>query len=181
LLNPRNVRFPPIADVDQNDQYPAVRWLFASVAMLTSVSASASDTAFCDALDQLKVEAARSRTPQRVAIFKEEAFTFACGRTDGNSTQEAFCSAALPVVGLEFTHGFPWHVRACLRARGIEPGLETAAQYTGLRDREKIRHLWGAWRDGTRIDIQFEPTGDFSDDNQFKDYWGVYRMVIWMP
>lgn len=54
-------------------------------------------------------------------------------------------------------------------------------QYTGLRDRKKVRRLWAGWRDGTRIDILFKPSGDFGEGAQYEDYWGRYELVVWLP
>ncbi len=117
--------------------------------------------------------------PQRVAVIKEEAMTFACQRNADVAVQVAFCHAALNRVGLEFTHAFTWYVRECFSSVGLRPTIETVDQYTGLRDRRKIVHMWGQWHDGTRIDVQFEPSGDFGD--QFRGYWGAYKLVVWRP
>jgi hypothetical protein len=48
-----------------------------------------------------------------------------------------------------------------------------------LRHRRKITRLWAGWRDGTRIDIRFKPSGDFGTAPEFRDYWGAYELVIW--
>jgi hypothetical protein len=66
-----------------------------------------------------------------------------------------------------------------LRRQNARPFAELVDQYTGLQGRKKIRHLWGRWTDGVRIDVQFEPLGDFSSDPKFKDYWGEYRLTVW--
>ena len=152
------------------------------IAGLTLASpASAGDAAFCTALEGLRTEAIASRTPQRVAVFKMESMTFACGKTNKTQAQVDFCSAALGAVGIEFTHAFPWEVYDCLKSQHIAPQLVLVNQYTGIRKRKKISRLSAGWKDGTRIDIQFEPSGDYSDQPEFKDYWGAYRVVVWSP
>jgi hypothetical protein len=153
-----------------------LRWIL-SVLALIAAPASAADRQFCSALDDVKAEAVRSG-PQRIGIVKTEAMTFACSRSRGATVQEAFCSAAAGPVGVEFTHVYPWLIYDCLRAERLQPGVETADQYTGM-SRPKALHLWAEWRDGTRIDIRFEPSGDFGPEPRFKDYWGSYELVIW--
>jgi len=106
--------------------------------------------------------------------------TFACGRDKGNPAQDAFCLAAADPVGIEFTHEFPWLVFDCLSARGLHPTVQTVDQYTGTR-RKKVSHLWSGWKDGTRIDVRFIPTGDFGAEPKFRDYWGSYELAIWQP
>ncbi|CAN5525704.1 hypothetical protein BH10PSE14_BH10PSE14_19300 [soil metagenome] len=155
-------------------------WLFLAMACVSS-SAMAAVKDFCRALSSLKNEARSSGNPQRVAVVKEEAMTFACARNKEVGAQVAFCAAALDAVGIEFTHAFPWLVHDCLRADHIRSTIETVDQYTGLRGRKKVRHLWARWGDGTRLDLRFEPWGDFADDAKFRDYWGAYKMVIWQP
>lgn len=148
-----------------------MRWLLSVLALASSSTAVASERPYCGALMELKEEARKTGTPQRISIYKVEEFTF----------QDEFCSAALPIVGLEFTHKFPWSIFSCLSEQGMKPRTKTVYQYTGIRGRKKLNHLWATWDDGTHIDIRFEPLGDFSDDSEFRDYWGVYRMVIWQP
>ena len=159
-----------------------MRWLwpFLGSALLSSPAMAAHDD-FCRALTNLRDEARSSGDPQHVDVLKEEAMTFACRRRGEVRAQAAFCDAALDAVGVEFTHAFPWYVYDCLRAAHLRPAVETVDQYTGLRARKKVRHLWAAWDDGTRLDIRFEPSGDFSDDARLRDYWGAYALVIWRP
>ena len=156
-----------------------LRW-FLPIAALISTPALAKDEALCGALENLKREAETSG-PQRVEIFKQEAMTFACGRTVEAQAQVDFCDAAAGPVGLEFTHVFPWLIHGCLRDQHIKPELELADQYTGVRHRKKIVHLWAGWPDGVRMDIRYRPTGDFGADRKFRDYWGAYELVVWQP
>jgi hypothetical protein len=107
--------------------------------------------------------------------------SFTCQRKRGVAAQAAFCAAAVGAVGFEFTHIFPWKVYDCLRERGLSPSVTVVDQYTGFTNRKKVAHLWAGWSDGTRLDIRFQPSGDFSDEPQFKDYWGSYSMVVWHP
>jgi len=153
------------------------RWSMLLFALLAS-PALAVDHSFCQALDRLKV-AARTE-PQHVAVIKQDAMTFACGRRKDAEEEVAFCDAAAKSVGIEFTHVFPWLIVDCLRAEHIKPGLETVDQYTGT-SRKKVRHLWANWRDGTDLDVRFKPTADLGTDAKFKDYWGNYELVIWEP
>ena len=157
--------------------------LFALCALcaLTASPACAEDKPLCAALDGLKTEARVSGMPQRVSVIKEEEMTFACQRRKEVAAQDAFCKAAMDAVGLEFTHAFPWKVRDCLVHAGIHPGMALADQYSGLRHHKKIGHLWAGWRDGTRIDILFKPSGDFGDTPMYRDYWGRYDVVVWRP
>lgn len=147
---------------------------------VASWPASAKEAALCSALENLKHEAVTSG-PQRIAIFKQEEMTFACGRNLAVPAQVAFCDAAAGPVGLEFTHVFPWLVVDCLRAQRVQSSTALANQYTGIRHRKKIMHVWAGWKDGTRLDIRFRPDGDFGAEPRFKDYWGAYEMVIWLP
>ena len=107
--------------------------------------------------------------------------TFACGKTDKIQAQVEFCTTAFAAVGIEFTHSFPWEVYDCLKSQHITPHLVLVDQYTGLRKRKKITHLSAQWKDGTRIDIRFKASGDYSDQPAFKDYWGAYMVVVWSP
>lgn len=171
----------PIADIHPpcNLASMLVRWLIPLSALISS-PVLAADQKLCGAMENLKREATRSG-PQRVAIFKQEEMTFACGHKVEVDAQIAFCDAAAGSVGLEFTHAFPWLIYDCLRDWGIKPGLDVVDQYTGIKRRKKIVHLWAGWREGTRIDIRFQPSGDFGNGPQFKDYWGAYELVIWQP
>jgi hypothetical protein len=153
-------------------------WSIPVTALLAS-PAFATDHEFCRALDRLRVAA--HTEPQRVAILKQDAMTFACEKRKGLETEKAFCNAAAKSVGIEFTHVFPWLIVDCLQAEHIKPGLETVDQYTGIAGREKVRHLWANWRDSTHLDIRFKPTADFGTDAKFKDYWGGYELVLWKP
>jgi hypothetical protein len=105
--------------------------------------------------------------------------TFACELTRGVVSHEAFCSSAMQAIGLEFTHAFPWRVYDCLRREGLRIGVTTVDQYTGMTHRKKVTHLWAGWADGSRLDIRFDPMGDLSQDPRSRDYWGIYRMVVW--
>ena len=154
---------------------------FAAVLIGVATPAQAADAAFCTALDGLRAEATSKNMPQRIAIIKEEAMTFACGRGADVAVQAAFCDAALDQVGVEFTHAFPWYIEDCLSSAGVRPSMERVDQYTGIRGRKKIVRMWGQWRDGTRIDVQFEPSGDFGDRAKFRGYWGTYKLVVWRP
>ncbi len=107
--------------------------------------------------------------------------TFACGRTTAVKAQVEFCDAALAPVGFEFTHIFPWLIFDCLKAEHIKPQLETVDQYTGIAKRNKVKHLWAGWPDGTRIDILFRPTDNLGLEPKWRDYWGAYELVIWLP
>lgn len=107
--------------------------------------------------------------------------TFAYGKTNKARAQIDFCSAALGAVGIEFTDAFPWKVHGCLTSQHIAPQLILVDQYKGIRKRKKISRLSAGWKDGTRIDVRFEPSGDFSDQPAFKDYWGAYKIVVWSP
>lgn len=156
-----------------------VRW-FILVSALLSSPIMAADQKLCGAVENLKREAARSG-PQRIAIFKQEEMTFACGRTVEMDAQVAFCDAAADPVGLEFTHVFPWLIYDCLRDQRVRPGLDVVDQYTGIQRRKKIVHLWAGWPDGAQVDIRFQPSGEFGTGPQFKDYWGAYELVIWQP
>ena len=158
-----------------------MRSLIVIAALTLASPASAADAAFCAALEGLRTEAIASRTPQRVAVFKMEPMTFACGKTDRTQAQVDFCSAALGAVGVEFTHAFPWEVHDCLKSQRIKPRLVLVDQYTGIRKRKKISRLSAGWNDGTWIDIHFEPSGNLADEPKFKDYWGAYMVVVWSP
>jgi len=107
--------------------------------------------------------------------------TFGCGRRKEVVAQDRFCAAARDAVGLEFTHGFPWKIYDCLTRLGVRPSVALVDQYTGIRYRKKITHRWAAWGDGARLDVRFKPSGDFSKDIQFRDYWGAYELVVWRP
>jgi len=155
--------------------------LLISFALLGTVAARASEPTLCNALSNLKAEAERSNEAERVALIKEEEMTFACRRAKEVAAQDRFCRAALDEIGVEFTHRFPWAIAECLRRQGAHPSLELVDQYTGLRDHKKIRHLWAGWKNGTRIDISYKPLGDFTNDPQFKDYWGEYQLTVWRP
>jgi hypothetical protein len=159
-----------------------------------SAAAHGANVAFCDAMTGLKSEALRTDSAQRVAILKIEPMTFACERNRSIAAQVAFCSAAMKAVGIEFTHAFPWAVYDCLRQSGIRPNVSMVDQYTGLsnKKRKKVTHLWAGWPDGARLDIQFDGSAQYPDedpdywqslaqDPQFKNYWGIYRVVIWKP
>jgi hypothetical protein len=115
-------------------------WLFLAFALVTSPAATEEDS-LCQTLNNLWVEAHSSGNPQRVAILKEEAMTFACVKNKEVEAQAAFCTAAFGAVGREFTHAFPWVIYECLRASHIKPDVETVEQYTGIRARKKVRHL----------------------------------------
>jgi hypothetical protein len=159
-----------------------MRTALAVVALLyPAASAHAADAAFCTALDGLRAEAMNRGAPQRIAVLKGEAMTFACGRDAEVAAQKVFCDTALNQVGVEFTHAFPWYVRDCLSSDGVRSSIKLLDQYTGLRDRKKIVHMWGQWKDGIRIDVHFEPSGDFGDQPRFRSYWGAYKLVVWRP
>jgi hypothetical protein len=157
-----------------------ILWFALALGSLSSPAVAAGKD-FCRALIDLKNEARSTGDPQHVAVLKVEAMTFACERNEGVAAQVAFCTAAGKAVGLEFTHEFPWLVYDCLRAAHITPGVETIEQYTGLRARKKMTRLWASWPDGTRLDIRFQPLGDFADAAELRDYWGSYKLVIWQP
>ena len=142
--------------------------------------AHASDDNLCAALDKLRLFAAHS-SQQRVTIYKQAAWEFACGARKDLTEQKAFCNAASESVGLEFTDVFPWLVFDCLHKEGMTSSIHTLNEYTGIKNRKKIDHLWAGWHDGTRLDIRFKPTGDFGNEPKFKDFWGNYEMVIWKP
>jgi len=153
-------------------------WLCLLGLSLVPSLAVAAEPDLCQALKDLKTEALASGIPQRVGVIKEDVMTFACMHS-ASAAERAFCNAAAQAVGIEFTHAFPWRVERRLAAEGVPARMETVdGQYTGLRDRKKVMHLWASWRDGARLDIRFEPSGDFGSE---KDYWGTYRLVIWRP
>lgn len=158
-----------------------MRSLLAVSLVAFASTANAAEGNLCGALEGLKIEAQSSHAPQRISIFKVDPMEFACGRTELILAQDTFCAAAGEEVGIEFTHAFPWKIWGCLKAQHIRPGLELVDQYTGLKNRKKVRHLWARWHDGTRLDILFEPTGDEGTEPRFKDYWGVYKLVVWRP
>ena len=158
-----------------------MRSLIVIAALTLASPANAADAALCAGLEGLRAEAIASRTPQRVAVVKMEEMTFACGKTNKTAAQADVCSAALGAVGIEFTHAFPWEVHDCLKSQHIAVQLVLVDQYTGIRKRKKISRLSASWKDGTRIDVRFEPGGDYSDQPEFKDYWGAYRVVVWSP
>jgi len=170
-----------VADVDRTANKSPMRNLIVIAALTLASPTGAADAAFCAALEGLRSEAIASREPQRVAVFKMEPMTFACGKTSKAQAQVDFCSAALGAVGIEFTHAFPWEVHDCLMSQHIAPQLVLVDQYTGIRQRKKISRLSAGWKDGTRIDVRFEPAGDYSDQPEFKDYWGAFRVVVWSP
>jgi hypothetical protein len=118
-----------------------MRTLIGIAAITLASPAKAADAALCAALEGLRAEAIASRTPQRVAVFKMEEMTFACGKTSTAQAQVDFCSAALGAVGIEFTHAFPWKVHDCLKSQHIAPQLVLVDQYTGIRKRKKILRL----------------------------------------
>lgn len=152
---------------------------FACLALLALAGpVDAAETGLCTALAKLKTEARISRSDQEITVFKEEEMAFACKRRRDVAAQVSFCSAAAKAVGVEFTHAFPWRIHECLTKAGIRPRLTLADQYTGMTGRKKIRYLTGSWRDATRIEIRFVPTGDFGDEAEFKDYYGYYRLTI---
>jgi hypothetical protein len=150
------------------------------VAATLSASAQArgANAQLCVALEELRAVAARTHQPQQVYVIKAEAMASGCGRSDDTSTQRAFCEAALNAIGIEFTHSFPWAIYDCLRQRRVSPVLETSAQYTGLVHRRRITHLTARWSDGGRIEIRYVPSGDFSNEPEFRGYWGRYDLVI---
>jgi len=154
------------------------RW---AVILIASISnpAFAADRGLCQALDVVK-ESARGG-PQRITILKRDDETFACRRrTDAGPAVKAFCEAAAEPVGVEFTDKFPWLIYDCLRSEHLAPWVTTVDRYTGM-GKKKATHLWGRWRDGTRLDIRFVPTGDSGPKPEFKNYWGDYELVIWRP
>lgn len=158
-----------------------MRWLAVIAVLSFAAPAGAAEGSLCLALADLRLEAQSSGSPQRISVFKDEPMVFACGRKKEVPAQDAFCSAAFDAVGLEFTHIFPWKVYDCLKIQGANPNVTLVDQYTGIQKRKKVTHLWAAWGDGTRVDINFEPTGNFADDAEYRDYFGVYRLVIWRP
>ncbi|MBC6983168.1 hypothetical protein [Caulobacter sp. 17J80-11] len=159
------------------------RLLITALAILAPgvAAAQSAEPTLCPALDGLRAEAISSGTPQRVTVFAEDSMAFVCRREKNQAALKDFCSAAFDVVGIEFTHGFPWEVADCLEAAKVRPSLELVDQYTGLTDRKKITHLTAGWRDGVRIDIRYVPSGDFSSSPQNKDYYGRYDLVVWKP
>lgn len=173
--------YEAIAIVVQAAHKSSMRSLTVFATLAIASPAIAADTAFCTSLEGLKTQAIASKTPQRVAVFKMEEMTFACGKTDKIIAQADFCTAALAAVGLEFTHVFPWKVYDCLMSQHITPQLVLVGQYTGIQKRKKISRLSAAWKDGTRIDVRFEPSGDLSDQPEMRDYWGAYKVVVWSP
>jgi hypothetical protein len=154
-----------------------VRGLLIPLLLVTS-PALAADAPFCRALKHLK--AAAHSEPQSVRIIKAEPMTLLCGRSPTSDAQKAFCAVAAHHVSMEFTDVFPWMVHDCLRAEGLSPQVETVDQYTGM-SRQKLRHLSADWRDGTHLDVRFQPTGDRGEDARLKDYWGYYELVIRKP
>lgn len=158
-----------------------MRCLVVIATLSFAAPASADEASLCSALADLKLEAQNSGSPQRISVLKDEPMVFVCGRKKDVPVQDAFCSAAFHAVGLEFTHVFPWEIYDCLKSQGVRPSLTLVDQYTGIKRRKKVTHLWAAWGNGTRIDISYEPTRNFADDAELRDYFGVYRLVIWRP
>ena len=153
----------------------------ALVVLLWPPGSAQAGNGLCKTIDGLRREAARSETRQTVSIFKEEPMTFACGKVKGVQAQDDFCREAMSAIGLEFTHRFPWVVRDCLIKEALRPEFQTVDQYTGLADHAKIVHLSATWKDGARIEVSFEPSGDFGGAPDFKDYWGEYRLSVSPP
>jgi hypothetical protein len=153
-----------------------------SSAVAADAAPSAAQSAFCRALDAVAAEARRSEKPQEFAIIKaaDEPFAFMCRRGKAPTARD-FCSAAMPVVGLEFTHVFPWRVYDCLVKGGVRPKLERTEQYTGLVGRNRIVHLQSTFRNRSMIEVRWRPSGDFSDDAEFKGYYGEYQVVVSPP
>jgi hypothetical protein len=150
-------------------------------ALSGTAQARSPNAQLCAEMENLRAVAARTHRPQEVFVVKTEPMTFGCGRTADNPAQNAFCRAALDATDLEFTHGFPWVVYDCLRSLGLDPALETTAQYTGIVDRRRITHLTAQWADGGQIEIRYVPSGDFGDEPEFLGYWGRYHLVISPP
>jgi hypothetical protein len=143
--------------------------------------AQRADPDLCRAMDDLRAAASFTHQAQHVFVIKAAPMESGCGRTEDTQVQRAFCQAAINAIGVEFTHKFPWAIYDCLRSRGRLPTLETTAQYTGLVHRRRITHLTSRLAGGGRIDIRYVPTGDFSDEPEFRGYWGRYDLVISPP
>jgi hypothetical protein len=154
---------------------------------ITTPSVATAKIRLCETLDQLRVEAARTATPQRIFILAEKPMVFGCRRHSDDQVQKAFCSAAFQATGIEFKDSYPWAVVSCLKEKGIQPYVETRNLYTGIYERNsteplpKIVRLSASWQSGEHIDITYIPTGDFGDDPEFKGYFGRWETVIWKP
>jgi hypothetical protein len=157
-----------------------VKETFLALALAASSSAEAQGaSAFCEALETLAREAARTGRAQKPFVAQDEPFTFICGHRRGSRVQRVFCSAARDAVGLEFLHTFPWEVYDCLSARGLRPDINTTEQYTGLIDRGRVIHLAARWPMGVTIDVRYTP---FEDDGpvaeRFAGYRGRYDVTV---
>lgn len=158
-----------------------------ALALIAAPSVASPKIHLCGALDQLRAEAARTTTPQRISVLAEKPMVFGCRRQSNGQVQKAFCSAAFQAAGIEFKDSYPWAVVTCLKQIGIQPYVETRKLYTGLYDRRsneplsKIVRLAAGWQSGERIDITYIATGDEGEDAEFKGYYGRWETVVWKP
>ncbi len=148
-----------------------------SIVGATQAGAAASGPAFCAAFDALAAQARTTGEPQRISIIKIAPMEVACTHQPGNAVQQAYCNAAIEVIGLEFHHAYPWQLRDCLRTEKVNPFIEARNEYTGLRQGKKIIHLAGRLQTGVRLDLLFAPFGGLEP----LGYYGRYDLVIWSP
>tara|TARA_R110002051_G_C8502719_1_gene465041 strand:- start:21 stop:506 length:486 start_codon:yes stop_codon:yes gene_type:complete len=133
----------------------------------------------CDALYQLAEHGEQTGEVQESWLFKEQPMTIACSVDETNPALGEYCHVVLQKVIREFTHAYPWQVRACIRADGGQVKIKTADEYSGLVGRKKIVRLDGRMRSGTTVRLRFEPAKG-QDGSAFGPYWGHYVLTL-MP
>ena len=141
-------------------------------------------TPLCSALDALAARVQATGQAEYVTFFKTAPMEVACsrGRAD-DELKGQFCETAMKAAGLEFSHRYPWRVKACL-AKGRPVAIsENPSAYTGLSGYRRIEHLAGSLPGGVRLDLRYEPdtAHDNRDDpkDQFNGYYGRYFLTLW--
>ena len=133
----------------------------------------------CAALFKLAEHGEQTGEVQESKLFKEQPMTIACSVDETNPALGEYCHVVLQAVSREFTHAYPWQVRACIRAGGGKVKTKTVDEYTGLVGRKKIVRLDGKMRSGTTVRLRFEPAKG-QDGSAFGPYWGHYVLTL-MP
>lgn len=158
----------------------------AAVLAATDGAAAAARDPFCLALDEVADKARASGRPVFVYFRRiDEPASLCWLKPTDDALQHGYCQVAIDRAGIEFSHRYPWMVKACLaRNKGITTE-EAPWAYTGYVRRGRTDHLTGVLPNGVRVDVRYVPDTDRDNPDDPKSrlngYYGRYVMTLWAP
>lgn len=132
----------------------------------------------CSAFKALAQDVKDTGRSQSVTVFKERPMEVACETEENDAAQSSYCAGVLESISMEFTHAYPWELQRCILSIGVSPKIETADEYTGLVDRDKLIQLEVVIFGEVKVRLAWESSVQEQRINRFDQYWGRYELVL---